>query len=62
MTISEGSTEFYLKPCQFTYASEASSSLIKVSFTGGNSCLMFNPLTYGAESLSVSFNCPGSNQ
>ena len=41
-----------------TYASEASSSLIKASLTGGRSCLMFRPLTYGADSLSVSFNCP----
>lgn len=40
-----------------TYASEASSSLIKASLTGGRSCLMFRPLTYGADSLSVSFNC-----
>lgn len=41
----------------FTYVSEASSSLIKVSFTGGKSCLIFSPLTYGAESFRVSFNC-----
>lgn len=57
--VARSSKYFYNKNHLYcTYASEASSSLIKASLTGGRSCLMFRPLTYGADSLSVSFNCP----